>query len=85
MRVIVPPLVILLGVLLAACTTGLVPRVKYSVRPMAVVPLGSTVTDSGKAFAEMFCAVLPTPITGSGADAARISRRRSACKRRWIR
>ena len=59
MRVILPPLVILLGVLQAACTTGLVTRVDYSVRPMAVVPLGSTVTDSGKAFAEMFCAVLP--------------------------
>jgi hypothetical protein len=50
---------VLLGVLQAACTVGLVPRVDYKLRPMAVVPLGSIVTDSSKAFAEIFCAVLP--------------------------
>jgi len=54
----------LLAVVETACTVGLVPRVNYSARPMAVVPLGSTVTDSSEAFAEMFCAVLPHTDSG---------------------
>lgn len=34
-------------------------RVDYSVRPIAVVPFGATVTDRSRPFAETFCATLP--------------------------
>jgi hypothetical protein len=51
--------------LAAACHVGVAKRVSYSVRPMAVVPLGGTVTDSRVAFAQMFCAVLPHTDSGS--------------------
>jgi hypothetical protein len=42
-----------------SCGWTLAKRVDYSVRPMAVAPIGSHITDGSVAFAEAFCAVLP--------------------------
>ena len=42
-----------------SCHLGIAKRVDYSVRPMALVPLGDKVVDRSAAFAERFCAVLP--------------------------
>jgi hypothetical protein len=49
----------------ASCHFGLARRVDYSVRPMAIVPLGATVTDRSAAFADTFCATLPHTDNGS--------------------
>ena len=43
----------------ASCGWGVVKPVDYSVRPMAVLPLGARAIDRSQAFAETFCATLP--------------------------
>ena len=63
-------LLILLAVAHGACGWGAVRRVDYSVRPIAVAPFGSTVTDRSKPFADTFCATLPHTAGNWGACGA---------------
>jgi hypothetical protein len=58
-RVVLPGILSLLALANGACGWGTVRTVDYSVRPIALVPFGSTVTDRSKPFAETFCAALP--------------------------
>ena len=49
-----------------SCGWTVAKRVDYSVRPMAVAPIGSHAADGSVAFAETFCAVLPHTVGAWG-------------------
>jgi hypothetical protein len=53
-----------------ACELDVPLQVNYSVRPIAIAPLGSKVTDESRAFAETFCATLPHTDGGIWGDCA---------------
>jgi hypothetical protein len=58
-RPVASALVMLCALFAISCHFGVAQRVDYSVRPMALLPIGAKVVDSSGPFAETFCATLP--------------------------